>query len=415
MTWSIAPLESVKDVGPYTFVGGPFGSNLTSRDYVDDGVPVIRGGNLPLDARFRDGDYVFVSSAKADTLRSNMAFPGDIVFTQRGTLGQVGMIPLDARYDRYVISQSQMKLTVDPSRACAAYVYYYFRQPDVVQALIGHAATSGVPHINLGVLRDFKVRLPAVVMQQRIASILSTHDDLIENNRRRMVLLEDAARLLFQEWFVRLRFPGREHTRIVDGVPRGWRRRDLGAVATFLSGGTPSKARADFWEGEIPWVSSGELTELRIDDASLHVTEEAVQAGSRLVPAGTILGVVRGMSLAREFRLAMTSRTVCFNQDLKAIVAGPEVEADYLFHALVAQRDAIRDRAGEASHGTKKLDTPVLAATPILVPPPALQRAFAEIVVPMNRLWDNLNRQNVKLRTARDLLLPRLMRGELTP
>lgn len=121
------------------------------------------------------------------------------------------------------------------------------------------------------------------------------------------------------------------------------------------------------------------------------------------------------MSLAKEFRLAMTSGTVCFNQDLKAIVAGPEVEADYLFHALVAQRDTIRDRAGEASHGTKKLDTPVLASTPILVPPPSLQRAFADVVDPMNRLWDNLNRQNSQLRTARDLLLPRLMRGELLP
>jgi len=144
------------------------------------------------------------------------------------------------------------------------------------------------------------------------------------------------------------------------------------------------------------------------------VTEEGVEEGSRLVPANTILAVVRGMSLAKEFRLAMTSKAVCFNQDLKAIVPHPDVDPDLLFHSLVAQRDAIRDRAGEASHGTKKLDTPVLANTPILLPSAPIQRAFSDFVTPLNAQWDNLNRQVNKLSTARDLLLPRLMSGELT-
>ncbi len=364
-----------------------------------------RGHDLP-EAQRRDGAVPVVSSSGVTGFHDHAKATGPGVVTGRyGTLGEV-----------YYIDQDYWPLNT------ALYVVdFKGNHPRFASYLLKQALSNlqsdkaAVPGVNRNVLHALDVRCPSPPTQQRIAGILSAYDDLIENNRRRMVLLEDAARQLYQEWFVRLRFPGREHTRIVDGVPNGWRRRDLGAIATFLSGGTPSKARADFWEGEIPWVSSGELTALRIDDASLHVTEEAVEAGSRLVPPRTILGVVRGMSLAKEFRLAMTSRTVCFNQDLKAIVAGPEVEADYLFHALVAQRDTIRDRAGEASHGTKKLDTPVLASTPILVPPPSLQRAFADVVDPMNRLWDNLNRQNRQLRTARDLLLPRLMRGELLP
>jgi len=244
--------------------------------------------------------------------------------------------------------------------------------------------------------------------------MLSAFDVLIENNERRMALLEDAARQLYQEWFVRLRFPGHEHSRIIDGVPEGWERRPLGECATFLSGGTPSKGQAAYWGGEIPWISSGEMTELRLRDSSLRLTQEGIEQGSRLVSANTILAVVRGMSLAKEFRLAIASKPVAFNQDLKALSCEEDVRPEYLFASLVAQRDQIRDRATEASHGTKKLDTPVLAAVPILLPTERLQREFCDIVTSMNTLWDNCWTQNQKLRAARDLLLPRLMSGEVT-
>ena len=306
-----------------------------------------------------------------------------------------------------------MKLTVDPTKADARFVFYFFRHPETVQAVKNHALTSGVPHINLGILREFEIPLPPLATQLEVVATLSAYDDLIENNRRRMALLEEAARLLYQEWFVRLRFPGHEHTRIANGVPEGWERRPLGSCAKFLSGGTPSKATSEFWDGDIPWVSSGELTTMRIRDASLHVTSEAVKAGSRLVPSHTILVVVRGMSLAKEFRMAMTSRPVAFNQDLKALVPQSGVDAVYLFHALETQRDQIRDRATEASHGTKKLDTQVLASVPILVPSVRIQDHFREIIDPLNSQWDVLHRQTEKLRTARDLLLPRLMSGEI--
>ena len=140
MKWQTIPLDSVKAPLPYAFVGGPFGSNLTTRDYVEEGVPVIRGNNLPADSSFRDDDFVFVSEKKADDLRSNTAFPGDLVFTQRGTLGQVGVIPRDSRFQRYVISQSQMTLTVDPEIADPRFVYYFFRLPSTVPNVINHAS-----------------------------------------------------------------------------------------------------------------------------------------------------------------------------------------------------------------------------------------------------------------------------------
>ncbi len=274
-------------------------------------------------------------------------------------------------------------------------------------------ASHGTKKLETEVLARLSIKVPDLRAQKCIVDLLNPYDDLIENNRRRMALLEDAGRQLYREWFVRLRFPGHEHARSVDGLPDGWERRTLGACATFHSGGTPSKGRPEYWDGDIPWVSSGELTTMRISDTQLRITAQAAEAGSRLVPPATILAVVRGMSLAKEWRIGMASRVVAFNQDLKAIIAKPGVDALYLFHSLDSQRDQVRDRAGEASHGTKKLETAVLSNLQILVPNNWMQTLFREQAGPMHAQWDNLHAQNQKLRAARDLLLPRLMSGEI--
>ena len=180
MSWPRVTVEFIKAAARYSLVGGPFGSELTTSDYVEEGVPVIRGSNLPDDSFFDDSEFVFVREEKADQLFANNAHPGDVVFTQRGTLGQVGLIPTESQFSRYLISQSQMKLSVNPAKADARFVYYYFRHPETVQNIKNHAITSGVPHINLGLLREFEMPLPPVDVQRDIVSTLSAYDDLIE-------------------------------------------------------------------------------------------------------------------------------------------------------------------------------------------------------------------------------------------
>ncbi len=178
-----------------------------------------------------------------------------------------------------------------------------------------------------------------------------------------------------------------------------WPMRPLSRCAKFLSGGTPSKSRSEFWAGDIPWVSSGEMTERRIYDTSLHVTEEGATAGSRLVPENTVLAVVRGMSLAKEFRVSLTMREVTFNQDIKALVSEPDVESQFLYYALLARRDHIRDLATEASHGTKRLETDVLSAVEIPVPRRDIQRRIVHVIAAYDELIEN-NRRRMALLEA---------------
>ncbi|MCP4766552.1 MAG: restriction endonuclease subunit S [Gammaproteobacteria bacterium] len=181
-------------------VGGPFGSNLVSSDYVETGVPVIRGKNMGT-GKYIGGKYVFVTDEKAGRLNSNTARPKDLVFTQRGTLGQVALVP-DEPWSTYIVSQSQMKATIDPKKANVLFLYYYFSSPREIQYILSNAIQTGVPHTNLTQLKDHPIRLPPLVAQKSIAHILGALDDKIELNHKMNATLEAMAQALFKSWFV---------------------------------------------------------------------------------------------------------------------------------------------------------------------------------------------------------------------
>lgn len=377
----------------------------------EEGYPSIRTpnvgrGRLILDGVNRVSDEVY-------QIWTQRAVPaaGDLILAREAPAGNVAVIK---NGQMVCLGQRTVHLRPDRSKVDPDYLCYFLLAPKQQGNLLAGETGATAGHVNMKDIRRLPLgRLPNVDTQAKIGRLISAYDDLIENNRRRIALLEEAARLLYHEWFVRLRFPGHEHARMIEGLPDGWERRPLSACASFQSGGTPSKAKPEFWDGDVPWISSGELTSMRISSSTHRVTDEAVQSGSRYSEVGTILGVVRGMSLAKEFRLGIATRRVCFNQDLKAFVPDRGIESLYLFHALDEQKERIRQKAGEASHGTKKLETAVLENLPITVGVPTIRRHFVEYASPLHQQMDVLAEQNKKLEQARDLLLPRLMNGEI--
>lgn len=166
-----APMMAMTDLAvPKGLIGGPFGSSLVAKDYVDEGVPVIRGTNMPKAGCFVGGEFAHVSPEKADQLRRNLAAPGDVVFTQRGTLGQVGLVPA-AGPDRYVVSQSQMRLRPNPDLVLGEYVYLVFRSPRMVAEVLGRNTATANPHINLGILAGLEIPVPALAEQAAIVEL----------------------------------------------------------------------------------------------------------------------------------------------------------------------------------------------------------------------------------------------------
>ncbi len=411
MKWPLVKIDALKAASRNALVGGPFGSDLTTKHYVEEGVPVIRGTNLPEEVIFRDEDFVFVSEQKADELSANTATRGDLVFTQRGTLGQVGLIPPDSRFPRYVVSQSQMKLTVDATKADARYLYYFFRHPSTVQSIKNRAITSGVPHINLGILRDFNVPLPPLLTQQKIVALLSAYDDLMENNRRRMALLEESARQLYREWFVRLRYPGHERARTAAGLPEGWTRKPLAEVAEFRLGKMLDQAKN---EGDLrPYLANINVRWGKLD---LDDLREMRFEPDELETFGLKFGDIVMCEGGEPGRCAIWKEQMpgmMIQKAIHRIRCRENMDYVYLYHCLRHEGESGHLATLFTGATIKHLPREKLAKVTVLIPPAPLMRQFAEYTHPIEDQLRVLEAANRSARAARDHLLPRLLSGAL--
>lgn len=427
MRWPTVKIDAIKAATRYSLVGGPFGSNLTTRDYVEQGVPVIRGSNLPDDREFSTDDCVFVSAEKANALQSNTAYPGDLVFTQRGTLGQVGLIPMNSPFPRYIISQSQMKLTVDEAKADARFVYYFFRSPATVQHILNHVSSSGVPHINLGVLKETEIPLPPLDVQRRIAETLTGYDDLLVNNQRRVALLGEAARRLYREWFIHLRAPGLSAGTTKDSLPASWELRKLGEIIPFTIGGGWGAEKRDSKHSETAFVIRGtDLPDVQtgaLENVPLRFHVGSNLAKRQLLPGDIILEVSNGnlQNIGRSMRIE-PELLRCFDQSVMCAsfcrLIRPASEA---ISQLVSAHLSEMQENGRMEHfktpsaaGINNFRFPGLLEEERLVVPPAnVLSDFCTVVAPLRRQAAILVAASAKLRAARDMLLPRLMTGDL--
>ena len=389
MIWQTAKFASLVAGMKNAIVGGPFGSKLVSKDYTQEGVPVIRGVNMSNGRYISEADFVFVSDEKKrKDLQSNLARPGDMVFTQRGTLGQVAIVPDDSIYREFVISQSQMRATLDPAKADKHFYYYFFSSKNVIDTIMNMTSSSGVPHINLGTLKDFEVPVPPLPTQQRIAGILSAYDDLIKNNRRRIGLLEQAARLLYRDWFVHFRFPGHETAKIVDGLPEGWNRCIVEDLLLLQRGfDLPVGDRRD---GDVPVYGSTGIV-------GYH-NEPKVPAPAIVTGRSGSLGQVTISDTP-----CWPLNTALWVKELKRI---PPSLAYYLLVSL-----ELGKYNGGASVPT--LDRKVVHRLPAIRPAPDVADQFDAIVSKSFQTIAKLRTHNLQLIRARDLLLPRLMDGRI--
>jgi len=391
--WTVADIAA--DL-PNATAGGPFGSNLVQADYAQDGVPVIRGQNMGL-GRWVAGEFAFVTPEKANSLSVNLARPRDIVFTQRGTLGQVAIVPA-APFSEYLLSQSQMKLTPHPCKADALFVYYCFVGPAQQEYVRQNAIQTGVPHTNLGILRTTPVVLPPLSGQRRIAGILGALDDKIEHNARLGSRLDDACGIYFE--------------RLLSLEPTsGWERRPIGDLVKVVGGSTPSTKEARYWDGSVAFATPRDLASLRLPvllQTERRITEDGLATiSSGLLPVGTVLLSSR----APIGYLAMTELPVAVNQGFIAMLCDGQISNHFI---LRWARKNLETIVGNAN-GTTFLEISKSNFRPIEVPiPPGAElERFNEVVAPLYRLMVERLRESARLSAIRDLLLPRLVSGQI--
>lgn len=399
--WPICRLQELAAPHKGAMAGGPFGSDLVSSDYVDEGVPVIRGTNLPFNERISFDNLVFVTEAKADALHLNCAYPGDLVFTQRGTLGQVGLLPSHPTFSRYLISQSQMKMTVDHTKADPLFLYYYFRLSSSVSYIENHALQSGVPHINLSILRKLAVITPPLDAQRKVAAILTAYDDLIAINQRRIALLEAMAEEIYREWFVRMRFPGYADTYFSKGRPANWLPATLNTICKFTMGQSPSSEFYNAVGNGLPFHQG-----VGTYGARFPMHEVFCSVPGRTAKAGDILFSVR----APVGRLNIADQDLILGRGLASMrhVHGANTYLYYLLKTTFSDEDMIGNGSIFKSVGKDELER-----FPLISPPSALVNLFEERVRPIDQQLNVLHRQVASLQKTRDSLLPRLISGKL--
>ena len=255
------------------------------------------------------------------------------------------------------------------------------------------------------------MKVPELDLQRRIASILSAYDDLIENNNRRIQLLEESARLLYQEWLVRLRFPGYEHTRIVNGVPEGWEKMTLKTLGTIITGKTPSTARREYFGGNIPFIKTpdmhGNVYVINTEDALSD--EGAGTQQNKFLEKNAIIVSCIG---AKAGVVSLTSNKSQTNQQINALSVNEETQTFYLYFFLKDYKEQLL-AIGSSGSTMPNVSKGKFENIEVVVPSERLLSIYHDVVSCSFQQILNLQLSNQKLKAARDILLPRLMSGEI--
>ena len=376
---------------------------LTSRNFKD--------GSLDLSKVYyiSERDYVkhFLGEGKALTLpREN-----DLVFSIIGTIGEPYLV---RESDRFGISSSVAIIRPNRDFIDPTFLLHWFKGPVFQSALFGIKGGVAQGYVSLEMIRSLPVPTLPLQVQQRIAGILSAYDELIENNQRRICILEDMARSLYREWFVHFRYPGHESVPLIDSplgqIPQGWEMIPFTEIANVLSGGTPKTDIADYWNGEIPFFTPRDAPDsFYVQDTDKHVTELGLtKCASQLYLPDTVFITARGT----VGKVALPSVPMAMNQSCYALRGKAGISQRFLFLMTLQQLDYLKTNTGGATFDTIVVDT--FRRMQVVKPRLDLITQFTSRINAVFEQVNTLERQTSNLRSTRDLLLPRLLSGQVT-
>lgn len=294
------------------------------------------------------------------------------------------------------------------------FLYYVFNLKTVRQQIRASATGVKIRHTAPSRIADVTINVPPLAVQRRIARILWAYDALIENSQRRIRILEQMARALYREWFGEFRFPGYHLVRRVASplgpTPDGWRVTRIADVFATVLGGTPARSKSEYWQsGTVPWINSGKVNELRITEPSELITEAALaESSAKLMPQGTTVVAITGATLGQVSYLEIATAA---NQSVVGVYDTSGERSEWLYLMF---RERINEIILHASGGAQQhINKEVINDVRVALPPQSITREFRICVRPVFRQIAVLLRSSQNLRRTRDLLLPRLLSGQI--
>ncbi|MDD6135291.1 MAG: restriction endonuclease subunit S [Selenomonadaceae bacterium] len=422
-------------------ISGPFGSNISKKYFVEKGVPVIRGNNLPLGLeKFSDEGFVFITEKKADELRCD-AFQDDLIFTAAGTIGQVGIIPQDAGFIRYVISNKQLRARIDSSKVLPLFAYYWFAAPWSTKVINDNNKGSTVPLINLDVLKSLPIIYPISIREQeKIANLLECITQKIKTNTKVINTLEYMAKTIYDYWFVQFDFPdanGRPYKtsggkmewneNLSREIPAGWEVKPLSAL--FMD-----ERNGEWGTDKVTNTNTMKVTCIRGADfpaANGYGALEAplrfvgIQKSDRIVKNGDLIIEISGGSPTQS-----TGRVCYINQKLLDRISTPvttsnfckivsTIDINYFYFAYMTwlrlyESDIFFNFEGKTTGLKNLLFDVTTKSIKIPIPRKELLQKYQQISETYFSQIQELADENSRLTALRDFLLPMLMNGQVT-
>jgi type I restriction enzyme S subunit len=353
----------------------------------------------------RDGDIVFVRS------NGNRELIGRSLFIEQP--------PEEVTHSAFSIRLRFTSRDVHPK-----FYAYCFRTPLIRQGLTAQGGGTNISNLNQDILNALEVPFPPLPVQRRIAGILSAYDELMENSQRRIRLLEAMARALYREWFVHFRFPGSRaeagakadgHEKLprvaspLGDIPQGWEVKPFTEIADVLSGGTPKTDVAEYWDGEIPFFTPRDVPDcFYVQDTDKHTNELGLsKCASELYPPDTVFITARGT----VGKVALPSVPMAMNQSCYALRGKSGIPQRFLFLMTLQQVDYLKTNTGGATFDTIVVDT--FRRMEVVKPAREIIARFAKKTDAIFEQVNTLQRQIQNLRRTRDLLLPRLLSGQV--
>ncbi|MDP9764468.1 restriction endonuclease subunit S [Deinococcus enclensis] len=396
-----------------TFAAVSGGKRLPKGEEVTDGPSnhrYLRIVDMSEEGVIKEG-IKYISQSASQQITRYRIFKDELYISIAGTIGRVGII--DDELSGINLTENAAKINVTADDFLPKYVLYSLRSSDVQKQVKGLVGGAAQPKLGLYKVEELEVIQLPLPTQRKIAAILSAYDDLIENNTRRVRVLEQMARALYREWFVEYRYPGHEQAQWVEDEagrrPQGWEWVKFTDTAMVLSGGTPKTTEPSFWDGDIPFYTPKDSP----DGFYVTSTEKSItQAGlkkcnSRLYPKDTVFITARGT----VGNLALASGNMAMNQSCYALDSRAGLGQYFLFLLVEQLVSGLKKQATGAVFDAITVAT--FEKTQVLKPTKEVLDAFATRVKPLFDASLSLTRRNANLRQTRDLLLPRLVSGEL--
>ncbi|MGH9437047.1 MAG: restriction endonuclease subunit S [Terriglobia bacterium] len=336
---------------------------------------------------------------------------GDLILGREAPVGNVAIITPGLKV---CLGQRTVLIRVNRSKLNPQYLTYLLLGDEIQGRVASVCNGATVHHLNMKDIRELEMpSIPALDVQDRIAAILSTYDDLIENNTRRIKILEEMAQMLYREWFVHFRFPGHEKVQMVESelgpIPEGWPVVGFDVLCDVLSGGTPKTSQPEYWNGSISFFGPTDAPDaFYVLETARRITELGLRkCNSRLYPAETVFITARGT----VGKVVLTSRDMAMNQSCYALRGKPGINQLALFLLTRHCAERLRKKAHGAVFDSITVET--FQKLKVARPPCELLERLECLIRPHFAQSLNLLKRNSNLRTTRDLLLPKLISGEI--